>query len=72
MNKRKRTDNTSGVVGVSWSKNTNSWISQIEVDKRALYLGAFEDFEDAVESRKQAEEKYFGEYRYKGGGRYFS
>lgn len=67
MNKGKRTDNTSGVVGVSWSKNTNSWISQIEVDKRALYLGAFEDFEDAVEARKQAEEKYFGEYRYKGG-----
>lgn len=29
-----------------------------------MYLGRFENFDDAVNARKEAENKYFGEYSY--------
>ena len=29
------------------------------------YLGLFSDIEDAIKARKEAEEKYFGEYNLK-------
>jgi len=55
--------NTSGVIGVNWS-STNKWKSSISVNRNTITLGYFENFEDAVKARKEAEEKYFGEYSY--------
>lgn len=57
-------DNTSGVTGVHWDKARNSWTVQIQVNNKLLNLGRFINFEDAVKTRKEAEEKYFGEYSY--------
>ena len=31
---------------------------------KRMHLGDFDEFEDAVDARKQAEEKYFGEFSY--------
>ena len=39
----------------------NDGDAKITVNKKAIYLGAYEHFEDAVAARKAAEEKYFGE-----------
>lgn len=57
-------DNTSGVTGVSWDKNKNNWIVQIQCNNNPIYLGRYIDFKDAVKARKEAEKIYFGEYSY--------
>ena len=64
MNVSLRTNNTSGVTGVSWNKKYNQWESYIMIDYKRIYLGRFVDKEDAIRARKDAELKYFGEYRY--------
>ena len=64
MNKGTRNDNTSGVTGVIWYKNKNKWRSEIIVNNQHISLGYFIKFEDAVKARKEAEEKYFGEWSY--------
>lgn len=66
MNKGLRQENTSGVSGVSWDKVSKKWRPQIMVDEKSIYLGTYSDFDEAVKVRKEAEEKYFGEYRFLG------
>lgn len=56
--------NTSGVTGVCWDKSRNKWFAQITVNNKNIHLGRFDNFEDAVKARKEAEEKYFGEWSY--------
>ena len=57
-NTKQRSDNTSGVTGVSWSKVMNKWHARIYVDKKKVELGYFVDFSEAVNSRKNAEVLY--------------
>lgn len=64
MNKSVRSNNTSGVPGVHFDKRINKWIARIQVDGKRITLGRFDTFEKAVKARKEAEEKYFGEYSY--------
>ena len=40
------------------------WVAYISINYKQITLGYFHDFNDAVKARKQAEEKYFGEYSY--------
>jgi len=55
--------NTSGVVGVELIKSTGKWKASITFHKKRIHLGVFKNKEDAIKIRKEAEEKYFGEYR---------
>lgn len=64
LNKGKYRSNTSGNTGVYLRKDRNIWKSYITVNKKRIHLGYFEDKEDAIKARKEAEEKYFGEYSY--------
>lgn len=64
MNSSKRSDNTSGFTGVSWSKSKDKWVAYIAMNGKQEYLGAFNKKEDAVKKRKEIEEKRFGEYSY--------
>tara|TARA_R110000764_G_scaffold28636_7_gene67423 strand:- start:1849 stop:2334 length:486 start_codon:yes stop_codon:yes gene_type:complete len=64
MNRKKHKNNKSGVKGVSWYKNLNKWHAQIQCDKK-IHLGYYDDFDEAVKVRKEAEEKYFGEFNRK-------
>lgn len=66
MNIGLRSSNTSGVTGVSWDKKSEKWRSYIGKNNEKINLGYYDDFNEAVEIRKQAEEKYFGKYRYIG------
>jgi len=50
--------NTSGVCGVTYRKDTNKWVAQIRANKEYKFLGIFEDKEDAIKARKEAEIKY--------------
>lgn len=52
--------NTSGCVGVYFDKKSNKWRACIGVEKQRINLGLFENFECAVEARKQAEKDYYG------------
>ncbi len=56
--------NTSGVTGVSWDKERNKWIVYITYNKKVHFLGRYGSFDYAVAARKEAEDKYFGEYSF--------
>ena len=58
QNQRMPATNTSGVMGVTWSKEKGKWQAQIMVGRKHKNLGRFEVFNDAVSARKAAEEKY--------------
>lgn len=49
-------------VGVQ--QREKKYRAQINFNNNRYYLGTFDTFEEAVQARLQAEEKYFGEYRY--------
>lgn len=57
-----RSNNTSGATGVNFYKG--KWVARINANGISKYLGRFDSFEDAIAARKEAEEKYFGEYSY--------
>jgi len=66
MNQKKRSLNTSGSIGVHFIDKLNKWCSTIAVDGHKIHLGLYSNIKNAIESRREAEIKYFGEYRYKG------
>jgi len=58
QNRKKRSDNTSGVVGVAWYKPLEKWVASICVDGLPVRLGYFHHIFDAACARKSAELKY--------------
>ena len=63
MNAEISKNNSSGCTGVR--KNIKGkWSALITVRRNRIYLGSFDNYEDAVKARKEAEEKYFGEFSY--------
>lgn len=64
MNIGLRSNNTSGFTGIDWCKKKEKWRARIRINKKYIYLGEFKNLEDAVEARKNAEIKYFGEFSY--------
>lgn len=64
MNASLYVNNSSGVSGVTFTKANNKWQVRIGVDNKRIHIGYYDSFEDAVKARKEAEEKYFGDYRY--------
>jgi hypothetical protein len=72
MNSAAPKNNTSGHKGVHLDRRMykkgapkNPWFARIKVSGKTLHLGFFKTFEEAVEVRKQAEKKYFGEFNRK-------
>ena len=57
-------NNTSGCSGVSLRKETNKWRAYININNKRIYLGSFSTKDEAIEARKQAELKYYGEYSF--------
>lgn len=64
MNRRIAKNNTSGVTGITWRKDTNKWRVRIQANNKSINIGSYDTIEDAIEARNKAEEKYFGEYSY--------
>ena len=62
MNHKVSKANTSGCVGVTFSNKDKRWCATIQENGNYHYLGYFENFDDAVKARKEAEEMYFGEF----------
>ena len=54
-NKGKTKANKSGVVGVHFCKVRKKWLAKITKNREVSILGSFEDFNDAVKARREAE-----------------
>lgn len=52
-------NNTSGQRGVYWNGRLKKWEARIDVNKKTKYLGYFRNKEDAIYTRKVAEEVYW-------------
>lgn len=64
-NRGLQSNNTSGCAGVGFVNNIKKWRARIKIYGKEIHLGYFEKYEDAVKARKEAEIKYYGEFRYK-------
>lgn len=62
MNSKLRIDSKTGVTGVY--KFKDRYCCEIHINGKKIHLGYYDDFDKAINVRKQAEEKYFGEYSY--------
>jgi hypothetical protein len=62
--KRPNRNNTSGVRGVSWCRESlhNPWKAQITAGGQNYHLGLFPTIEEALEARRAAELEHFGEF----------
>ena len=63
-NKGLISNNTSGVTGVYWEKNKKRWFAEVSVNYKTIRSSYFKEFNDAVEARKELEDKYYGDYKY--------
>ena len=61
-------NNTSGVSGVEWLSREQRWKATICFRKKRYYLGAYAEFEDAVNARKQAEKQLHDNYSHEFAG----
>lgn len=57
-NKKKRSDNKSGVTGVNWHAKDRRWVARIKVDGVTQRIGGFIHKEEAAAARKDAERKH--------------
>ena len=51
-------DNTSGNLGLYWAKSKKKWLVQIGSNGKTIHIGTFNNKEDAIKARKEAEKKY--------------
>ena len=63
MNSRTRSNNKSGVRGVSFSAHHNGWMGQITRKDVGHIIQHFDTFEEAVEWRRAKELELFGKFR---------
>lgn len=59
-NRKLSSRNKSGYAGV---RHVDRWVASINADGKSIFLGIFDNKDDAVKARREAEEKYFGEMR---------
>lgn len=65
FNRHNSDNKTSGIIGVAWDKQQSKWQAYLHYNYKKKHLGYFENIDDAIAARKDAEIKYFGEYRKK-------
>ena len=63
INKRKRKNNRSGFKGVSKSNTCSSFVAQIQINKKGLYLGSYRSAEDAYKAYCDAADKLHGKFK---------
>lgn len=56
-----RINNSSGVTGVRYRKDTNRWTAEIKKHGKKHCLGCFATIEEATEARRKAEILYYGD-----------
>ena len=61
-NSKKRSDNTSGVKGVSWDSSRRKWRARIEINGKTKLIGRFDDIQDAELDIRKARNDIHGEF----------
>jgi len=61
-NRKKSSRNTSGYTGVYWNKGAKKWQAYIRADGKTLYLGLFENAEEAARVRDAKARELRGEF----------
>lgn len=59
INQRPKSSNTSGYTGVIWNKARGVYQARIQLHGKGKHLGSFDNIEEAVKVRKEAEKLYF-------------
>jgi hypothetical protein len=62
FNRSMNNRNTSGVKGICFDKTRNKWRAQIMINKKNIYLGLFDNIEDAKIARQNKAKELFGDY----------
>ena len=62
MNQSRRSDNTSGVRGVSWQKDRKKWRVEINANRKHIYIGKFSSLKAAKAARVKAEKIHHGKF----------
>ena len=57
--------NQKNVKGYYWDEKREKWRVRIAMNNKQLHLGYFIKKQDAIKVRRQAEQKYFGEFAYR-------
>ena len=65
FNKAHNKNSTTKIKGVYWDKRLQKWYAKIYFNYKSIYLGVFDNLDDAIAARKAAEEKYFKEFNYR-------
>lgn len=60
--KKTQINNTSGHKGVHLNKKSGKWVARIGLNSKRITIGTYDNFEDAVKARKDAEMTYYGEF----------
>lgn len=61
-NRGRYSTNTSGVTGVTFDKNRGRWVATIMLNHKRIFIGRFQNIEDAISARLNAEARLFGEF----------
>ena len=63
QNVRRKINNTSGIIGVTYYKKSKKWVARINPTKgNRIFLGQFANKEDAIIARLKAEKEYYKEF----------
>lgn len=62
MNRTIRNDNSSGIIGVKWHKKNQKWCADICKESKRIFLGSFNNKNDAIKARLKAEYKLFKDF----------
>jgi hypothetical protein len=62
FNAKLRSDNTSGVKGVSWNKSKKKWWVRVRIGNTRTHIGYFDDLELADLVAIEARNKYYKEF----------
>ena len=65
-NSKLASNNKSGYKGVFWLKETKKWRAGITFNKKAIYLGCFDNVEEAAEVVRKAREELHGDFAHHG------
>lgn len=57
-NRRRQSNNTSGVTGVWWFKPQNKWVACIGLNGKKHHLGYFDTIQEAADARAEFEMKF--------------
>jgi hypothetical protein len=57
-NVKRQCNNTSGIVGITWSKQSRKWRARIQINQKDISLGYYDNIFDAACARKNAQIKY--------------